>query len=178
MIQKQSVNIFLLKNKKYKLVGVIKSPHKNLTLSFFPFYSIKKTLEYLFVDINNCLTPFNINTIEEKNDREFLISFTRTNNDYIDIIKNKDVYVIEDDFSKVSFPKEEFLDLTNYRVFNEVGVLLGNVTEYSGNSLQKYIIFEKEDSSCVEIPVVDAFVNKIDHKKKEIILNDYSKILL
>ena len=178
MITKQSENDFLFKNKKYKIVGVIKNPHKNLTLSFFHLYPIKKTLKFLFVDIDNCLIPFNINTIEEKNERELLISFTKTNNFLIDKLKNKNVYVEEKDFPKVSFSREELLDLTNYRVFNEDGVLLGSVTEYAGNSLQKCIKVEKGDGSHLYIPIVDAFINKIDDKKKEIILNDYSKILL
>ena len=178
MIRKQSKNEFLFKNKKYKMVGVIKNPRRNLTLSFFHLYSIKKTLKFLFVDIDNCLIPFNISTIEEKNDRELLISFTKTNNFLIDKLKNKNVYVEEKDFPKVSFPVEEFLDLTNYKVFNEDGVLLGNVTEHSGNSIQKTIRVEKNNGGYVYIPVVDAFVNKIDDKKKEIILNNYSQILL
>lgn len=132
---------------------------------------LKKTSEYLFLELDNCLIPYKIIELNKKNSEEYLIQLKNIEDEnMLDPFLNCNVW-IEKSFSKKIKNKEfDLQDLIGYSVIEGNDKELGILQEISENKFQQLMKVVNENKKEVLIPLIEDFFVEIDSKNKVIYL--------
>lgn len=127
-----------------------------------------RTLDAVFIDLNNQLTPFFIERIKLKNKGFAAVKFEGVDDeDFARKLLRKNIYLPDQILPELEGNNFYDHEVVGFKVidanYGEVGVL-EQVVDFKVNPLLQVLNGEKE----VLIPLIDGTIQKVDRKKKEL----------
>lgn len=130
--------------------------------------SVFKTLKYVFIELNGNLVPFFITTFRFKNNGIALLKFEDINTDEeAESLVGKSIYLSLDYMPKDNNPHHAFINFTaNDKIHGDLGLIVS----IQDNQVQSLFVIDYNGKNVL-IPIVEAYIQKIDHQKKVVYLN-------
>lgn len=127
-----------------------------------------RTLDAVFIDLNDHLTPFFVESLKIKNKGFAAVKFEGVNDESMARkLLRKNIYLPDQILPELEGTEFYDHEIKGYKVFDsnygEVGVL-EQVVDFKVNPLFQIMNGEKE----VLVPLIDGVVQKVDREKKEL----------
>jgi 16S rRNA processing protein RimM len=152
----------------YTKIGNIVKTYGNegeVLVKIFKDINLEKC-ESVFVSINNKPIPFFIDSITQRSDMQFVISFDgiNTNEKALEICPCE--ILLDDEVFNNHSINNDFTYVVGYSVYNK-DVFIGNVTDVVDTGMQEILKVDHNGTEIL-IPWVDEIVTSIDENKKTI----------
>ncbi len=128
---------------------------------------IYANIDAVFIDYNNKLIPFFIETILLQKGNQLRIKFEDIDNedDAQDLLKRA-TYLPLNFLPKLEGDKFYYHEIIGFDVIDSTYGEVGNITSINDNTAQTIINIETKDKKQVLIPLIDEFIKKVDKINK------------
>ena len=161
-----------MKKEEYFFLGIISKKHGykgEVNIKLVVNSSIKyKELDYLFIDLNNNLVPFFIDSLRFKNNNIALVKFEDIiDEDSANSLIGKSTYLPLD-----LLEEDERIQQTliHFQVIDKNHGKLGQIIEIKENNFQDLMVIDFKGREIL-IPYVENYIKSIDKKNKKIHLH-------
>ena len=161
-----------MKKEECFFLGIISKKHGykgdvNIKLDVNPTEKFKE-LNHLFIELNGGLVPFFISSWRYKNNNIALVKFEDINDEEsAKSLIGKSTYLSLDLFEDEEKPLKA---LIHFQVFDKNHGKLGQVIDILENNMQDLLVIDFNGKEIL-IPVVESYIENVDDKNKEILLN-------
>jgi 16S rRNA processing protein RimM len=137
-----------------------------------PLFELKSSTEFVFFEYENCLIPYKIVELIQKNDLEFLVQLKNidSENDLIPFLESE-VWIEKTKIKKLKNKEFDISQLIGFSVFDKNAGLIGVLNEIQENKFQQLMKIKTSQNREILIPFVEEFIIEINSKNKLIELD-------
>jgi 16S rRNA processing protein RimM len=137
-----------------------------------PLFELKSSTEFIFFEYENCLIPYKIIELIQKNELEFLVQLKNivSENDLLPFLESE-VWIEKTKIKKLKNKEFDLSKLIGFSVFNKNTGLIGVLHEIQENKFQQLMKIKTSENKEILIPFVEEFILEINSKNKIIELD-------
>jgi 16S rRNA processing protein RimM len=137
-----------------------------------PLYELKNTTEFIFFNYENCLIPYKIIELTQKNDLEFLVQLKNIESEnHLAPFLESEVWVEKTKLKKIKNKEFELNDLVGFSMIDKKAGPIGLLAEIQENKFQQLMRIKNTSNKEILIPFVEEFISEINTSNKTIELN-------
>jgi len=137
-----------------------------------PLFELKSTNEFIFFEYENCLIPYKIIELNQKNDLEFMVQLKNieSENDLIPFL-DCEIWVEKTKIKKLKNKEFDLNYLIGFSIIDKKAGLIGVLDEIQENKFQQLMKIKNAKNKEILIPFVEEFIAEINIANKIIELD-------